>query len=85
MKEIGLEAQVDSPPVEVPEDAFTATKKKADAAKEATSAVRQPDRLRKFLDNDRRVLRFFCYWDDATSSSGDVRLFVRAKLSPSRV
>lgn len=29
--------------------------------------------LKKFLENDRRVLRFFCVWDDTNMAFGDVR------------
>lgn len=32
--------------------------------------------LRKFLENDRRVLRFYCIWDDSTSVFGDLRHMV---------
>jgi hypothetical protein len=29
--------------------------------------------LKKFLENDRRVLRFYCVWDDTNSVFGDIR------------
>ncbi|KAJ3051078.1 EF-hand domain-containing member C2 [Rhizophlyctis rosea] len=32
--------------------------------------------LKKFLENDRRVLRFYCVWDDTTSVFGDLRHMV---------
>lgn len=32
--------------------------------------------LKKFLENDRRVLRFYCVWDDSTSVFGDLRHMV---------
>src|SRR4051812_44923338 len=32
--------------------------------------------LKKFLENDRRVLRFYCVWDDTNSVFGDVRQMV---------
>jgi len=34
------------------------------------------DKLKKFLDNDRKVLRFFCVWDDRTALYGDRRPYV---------
>jgi hypothetical protein len=34
------------------------------------------DRLRRFLENDRKVLRFFCIWDDRDSMYGELREFV---------
>lgn len=37
----------------------------------------QPDfSLKKFLENDRRVLRFYCVWDDSTSVLRDLRHMV---------
>ena len=32
--------------------------------------------LKQFLENDRRVLRFYCVWDDSTSVFGDLRHMV---------
>ncbi|KAJ3091880.1 EF-hand domain-containing member C2 [Quaeritorhiza haematococci] len=32
--------------------------------------------LKKFLENDRQVLRFFCVWDDSNSMFGDMRRMV---------
>ncbi|KAI9349622.1 hypothetical protein BDR26DRAFT_852481 [Obelidium mucronatum] len=34
------------------------------------------DKLRRFLENDRKVLRFFCIWDDRDSMFGEMREFV---------
>lgn len=31
------------------------------------------DTLKQFLDHDRNVLRFYCYWDDTQSVFGDRR------------
>lgn len=31
------------------------------------------DTLKQFLDHDRHVLRFYCYWDDSDSMFGDPR------------
>lgn len=31
------------------------------------------DTLKQFLDHDRKVLRFNCYWDDTESMFGDPR------------
>lgn len=33
--------------------------------------IRDPEALRKFLHNDRKVLRFFCIWDDTERMYGD--------------
>ena len=35
------------------------------------------DKLKRFLENDRKVLRFFCIWDDRDSMFGELREFVR--------
>lgn len=34
------------------------------------------DTLKQFLDHDRHVLRFFCFWDDTDSMFGDPRELV---------
>lgn len=34
------------------------------------------DTLKQFLDHDRHVLRFFCYWDDTDAMFGDMRELV---------
>ena len=39
-------------------------------------ADKQHDRLRRFLENDRKVLRFYCMWDDRESMYGELRQFV---------
>ena len=33
----------------------------------------QTQNLKQFLENDRRVLRFYCIWDDTNSCFGDIR------------
>jgi hypothetical protein len=47
-------------------------------AKNHQSHDSQPhtDKLKKFLENDRKVLRFYCVWDDRESLYGEVREFV---------
>ncbi|KAJ3122477.1 EF-hand domain-containing protein 1 [Physocladia obscura] len=39
-------------------------------------APAKEDKLRRFLENDRKVLRFFCIWDDRDSMFGEAREFV---------
>jgi len=36
--------------------------------------------FRKFLENDRHVLRFYCIWDDRNSMFGDKRKLVNIKM-----
>ncbi|GMH37490.1 hypothetical protein BSKO_05363 [Bryopsis sp. KO-2023] len=38
--------------------------------------VLEEDRLRQFLENNRKVLRFYCLWDDRQSLYGDRRPYV---------
>ena len=38
------------------------------------------DKLRKFLEMDRHVLRFFCVWDDRDNMFGDIRPYVRMEI-----
>mmetsp|Transcript_40195 Transcript_40195/g.89186 ORF Transcript_40195/g.89186 Transcript_40195/m.89186 type:complete len:635 (-) Transcript_40195:736-2640(-) len=40
------------------------------------SHLLEGDRLRKFLENNRKVLRFWCVWDDRQSMYGDRRPYV---------
>lgn len=35
------------------------------------------DKLYKFMQFDRKVLRFYCVWDDRVNMYGEVREFVR--------
>ncbi|XP_025079463.1 EF-hand domain-containing family member C2-like isoform X2 [Pomacea canaliculata] len=57
-------------PERIPEDPFFTNRK----------ATRQPreryDTLKQFLDHDRHVLRFFCFWDDRESEYGDLHSLV---------
>ena len=39
-------------------------------------AIKHNDKLKKFLEFDRLVLRFYCIWDDRTSMYGECREFV---------
>ena len=34
------------------------------------------DKLRKFLELDRNVLRFYCVWDDRESMFGEIKPYV---------
>jgi hypothetical protein len=36
------------------------------------------DRLKRFLEYDRHVLRFFCLWDDRNNMFGELREFASA-------
>ena len=47
-----------------------------EAAAGAPSNALAADKLKKYLANDRKVLRFFCLWDDRSALYGDRRPFV---------
>jgi len=34
------------------------------------------DTMKQFLEHDRKVLRFYCYWDDTESMFGNLREMV---------
>ena len=34
------------------------------------------DKLRQFLEMDRKVLRFYCVWDDRDNMFGEMRKFI---------
>ena len=62
-------------PENIPDDPYTSHRQKAeDAIKNPPVKPKPIDPLKKFIEFDRKVLRFFCYWDDA--SSGERRKFV---------
>lgn len=67
---------------QVPEDEYTKARREVDQHRKGhTSGSPKQDPLKKFLENDRKVLRFFCVWDDRASPFGDLRRFVSWKLS----
>ena len=39
------------------------------------------DKLRQFLVNDRKVLRFYCLWDDRENMFGELRDFVSPPIA----
>ncbi|KAI9105391.1 hypothetical protein DFS34DRAFT_574438 [Phlyctochytrium arcticum] len=41
-----------------------------------TAGAKGPDKLKRFLEHDRKVLRFYCVWDDRESMFGELREFV---------
>lgn len=59
---------------EFPDDPYTLHR----AAVHNRNPVKQVkhDKLKKFLENDRKVLRFYCIWDDRESMFGEIRPFV---------
>lgn len=61
----------------VPDDPYTKLQEFRLSYKQRTSAPKpEMDKLRQFIQNDRKVLRFFGSWDDREAMFGDIRPFV---------
>ncbi|KAJ3197354.1 EF-hand domain-containing member C2 [Irineochytrium annulatum] len=56
-----------------PADPYQTHRNEMLARMKATRPSQPKSSLKKFLENDRRVLRFYCVWDDTNSVFGDVR------------
>jgi hypothetical protein len=59
-----------------PQDPYTVHRAEMLSRMKATHPSKPQSSLKKFLENDRRVLRFYCIWDDTNSVFGDVRHMV---------
>ncbi|KAI8614274.1 hypothetical protein BC830DRAFT_1169572 [Chytriomyces sp. MP71] len=73
LKSLGIRVP---PSGEYPFDAYEALRADLKARMKATRPYEPKSSLKKFLENDRRVLRFYCVWDDTNSVFGDVRHMV---------
>ncbi|XP_011378328.2 EF-hand domain-containing family member C2 [Pteropus vampyrus] len=70
LKKIGIKL---NPPGECPEDPYMKTwRQKLDCIR-PLRPYESFDTLKQFLEYDRKVLRFFCLWDDSASLFGDRR------------
>jgi hypothetical protein len=58
-----------------PADPYTSTRKQGELPK-VTKTPNDMDKLRKFLELDRKVLRFYCIWDDRDQMFGEARKFL---------
>ncbi|KAJ3415872.1 EF-hand domain-containing member C2 [Chytridiales sp. JEL 0842] len=59
-----------------PSDPYETHRNEMLSRMKATRPSKPKSSLKKFLENDRRVLRFYCCWDDTNSVFGDVRHMV---------
>lgn len=59
-----------------PENPYTKYRKAMDESMQPLRPYEKHDTLKQFLDHDRHVLRFFCYWDDTDNMFGDPREMV---------
>ncbi|XP_076099003.1 EF-hand domain-containing family member C2-like isoform X1 [Mytilus galloprovincialis] len=70
LRKLGVKVNV---PDENPADPYSKYRKSMDESMQALRPYEKHDTLKQFLDHDRQVLRFFCYWDDTDSMFGDPR------------
>lgn len=59
-----------------PVDPYSATRKALSESMQPCKPFEKHDTLGQFLANDRKVLRFYCVWDDTESAFGDRRYLV---------
>lgn len=59
--------------IEVPKDPSSEMRRMRDESLLPTHPTIKDHRFAQFLDNDRKVLRFYGYWDDTMSEFGDIR------------
>lgn len=62
-------------PDQIPEDPYLARRTKAAEIKQYTTPS-SFDKLKQFLELDRKVLRFYCVWDDRDAMFGEMRPFI---------
>lgn len=62
-----------SPAYVTPDDPYSQFRHKLKESMQPARPYEKQDTLEQFLDNDRRVLRFYCFWDDTESMFGDPR------------
>ncbi|KAK7090027.1 EF-hand domain-containing family member C2-like isoform X2 [Littorina saxatilis] len=63
-------------PASAPGDPYMGYRKAMDESMQPLRPYEKYDSLKQFLDHDRHVLRFFCYWDDSENMFGDQRQMV---------
>ncbi|XP_798540.1 EF-hand domain-containing family member C2 [Strongylocentrotus purpuratus] len=72
LKKLGVRIKA---PAETPKDPYTGFRKGMDEAQQPLRPYEKVDTLKQFLDHDRHVLRFLCFWDDRDNMFGDLREF----------
>jgi hypothetical protein len=64
-----------NPPEDCPTDPYIETRKEKSALR-TFKTTSEFDKLRQFLEMDRKVLRFYAVWDDRDSMFGELRKFI---------
>ncbi|XP_048826270.1 EF-hand domain-containing family member C2 isoform X2 [Brienomyrus brachyistius] len=62
-----------NPPAPTPEDKYSSLRRQMEASMQPLRPYERQDTLRQFLEHDRKVLHFFCLWDDSGTVFGDCR------------
>lgn len=70
MKKLGVRVKN---PTHAPNDEYSKHRQELAESMQPLRPYEKEDTLRQFLENDRRVLRFFCHWDDTDAMFGDPR------------
>ncbi|XP_071799106.1 EF-hand domain-containing family member C2-like [Asterias amurensis] len=65
--------RVNPPETKTPDDPYTNFRKGIDESQQPLRPYEKVDTLKQFLDHDRHVLRFYCYWNDKDNMFGDSR------------
>ena len=74
MRKLGKEVP---PPEDIPEDMHTIKRKEIESPTRTTAPANSSKaQLKKFLQYDRKVLRFYCYWDNRENLFGERKPFV---------
>ncbi|XP_076857478.1 EF-hand domain-containing family member C2 [Brachyhypopomus gauderio] len=63
-------------PAVPPTDPYSKLRQELEESMKPLRPYERQDRLKQFLDHDRNVLRFYCFWDDTQSMFGDPRELV---------
>ena len=67
---------------DAPQDEYTVKRSELETLRASTASNKPPDKLKQFLENDGKVLRFFAIWDDRAHPYGDLRKFVSRAHCP---
>ncbi|XP_062389412.1 EF-hand domain-containing family member C2 [Sardina pilchardus] len=70
MRKLGVRI---NPTSSVPEDPYSDLRQQMEESMKPLRPYERQDTLKQFLDHDRNVLCFYCYWDDSESMFGDPR------------
>lgn len=73
LRKLGVKVPSHKDPIQ---DPYTQHRQKMLAAMQPQRPYEKLDTLKQFLDHDRHVLRFYCYWDDTDNMFGDPRELV---------